>query len=115
MAMLHFLTYQCGMSALERVHKKHSRSLGKPKETDDVSRIQRVCVDDSKPDYVLTDGSGCLDIRGLAYPVGNPMPTTPFLACPRGISYSRLLFTFLNYLRAKNWITWESPHTPRGC
>ena len=57
MAMLHFLTYQCGMSVLERVHKKHSRSPGKPKETNDVSRIQRACVDDSKSDYVLTEGS----------------------------------------------------------
>ena len=57
--------------------------------------FQRVCVDDSKSDSVLTEGSGCLDIWGLAYPVGNPMPTTPFLACPRGISHSRLLFTLI--------------------
>ena len=113
MAMLHFLTYQCGLSVLERVHKKHSRSPGKPKETDDVSRIQRVCVDDSKSDSVLTEGSGCLDIWGLAYPVGNPMPTTPFLACPGNFTLQAAIH--LNYLRAKKWINWESPHTPRGC
>ena len=99
MAILHLLTYQCGMS--EWVHTKNSSSLGKPKDTDDVSHIQRVCVDDSKSDSILTEGSGCFDIWGLAYPVGNPKPTT-FFACPRGISHSRLLFTSLNYLRAKN-------------